>query len=249
MSDEEKQKEKERQEEMENLVCDALLEKPISFKTNDGRFYYIYPPSLGIQMLCDPIMRKLDIDEKFLKMNVTMEMLRVIRSKRDNLLRLVAYHSFKRRSDANTEEMVEKRVQEFNEIIDDSDLMTLFSYISSWRTWTKKIMEHYKIDKEREEKENVHKELSKKGGLVFGGRSLYGRLIDFACQRYGWQVGYVIWGVSEINLTMMMADAISTIQLTKDEMSKMGVSNDRETISADDPANWQQIKQLANKAK
>lgn len=246
MTDEEKQKEKERQAEMEKLVCDALLERPISFKTNDGRFYYIYPPSLGIQLLCDPIVRNLDIDPEFLKLNSTMEMLRVVRSNREELLRLVAYHSFKRRSDASVEDMVQKRIEEFRGVIDDSDLLTLFSYIKSWDTWPSKIMEFYKIDKDREEKEEVHRELSKKGGLVFGGLSIFGRLIDFSCQRYGWQVGYVIWGVSSTNLSLMMADSISTVQLTKDEISKMGISNDRDAISADDPANWQKIRELVN---
>lgn len=234
-------------EEAERLTTDALLERPITAKTSDGQFYYIYPPSIGIKMLTDPILRSLQIDKKFIEVNSTMEMLRVLRSQRMDVLRLIAYHTFKRRSDAIYEEYVEKRIQELDKEVDDSDLLTLFSYTTLWNAWPHKMQLYYGMDKERETKTRVHEELSKKGGLVFGGRSLYGRLVDFACQRYGWQVGYVIWGVSEINLSMMMADSISSITMTKEEMDKMGVSNERDIIDADDPANWMSIREMFNK--
>lgn len=245
MSKQTKDKEEDkRAAEIEQMVCDALLERPISFKTSDGRFYYIYQPSLGIQMLAEPILRNLDIDKQFLEVNSLYEMTRVITTKRNDVLRLLAYHSFKRRSDASIEELVEKRIKEFDEIIDTADLLTLFNYITSWSLWATKIQEHYRMNEDREEKDRVMQELSKKGGLTYGGRSIYGRLIDFACQRYGWQVGYVVWGVSLTNLNVMMADAITTIQMTKDEMNKIGVSNDRDVIKADDPANKQRIIEL-----
>lgn len=244
MSDEKKIDKKKQENEIESLVSDVLLERPITFRTNDGRFYYLYPPSIGVQLLCDPILRSLDFDRGFLEVNSTWEMARVISSHRNEVLRIVAYHSFKRRSDAIIEEYVLKRIDEFDKGIDMSDLLTIFSYISSWNIQVNTIQKFYHIDKERDTKEYVHNELSKKGGLVFGGRSIFGKLIDCACQRYGWQVGYVLWGVSANNINMMMSDSITTIQLTKDEMSKMGVSNDREYIDADNKDNIQKIKEL-----
>ena len=45
----------------------------------------------------------------------------------------------------------------------------------------------------------------------------------------------------------MMADSISSVTMTKEEMEKMGVSNEREVIDADDPANWQSIREMFNK--
>lgn len=247
MADKQDIRKQQQEAEMENLVCDALLERPITFQTQDGRFYYLYQPSLGIQLLIEPILRSLDIDKNFLEVNSMLELTRVITTQRKDVLRLIAYLSFRRRSDVMQEELMLKRIEEFEHGIDTSDLLTLFSYVTSWSTWTRRMQEFYHMDKEREDKEHVHSELSKKGGLVFGGRSIYGRLIDFACQRYGWQLGYVLWGISITNLNMMMADSISTVQLTKEEMSKMGVSNDREYIDADDPSNWQRIRQMLNR--
>ena len=236
---------KERAAKIETMLCDAILERPISFQTQDGRFYYIYQPSFGVYLLCDPIMRSLDIDKDFFGVNSTLEMTRVIVAKRQEVLRLVAYHSFKRRSDAICEDLVQKRIKEFDEIIDTSDLLTLFSYITAWRGDVAAMQEYFKIDKDRESKNEVHQELSKKGGLVYGGRSIYGQLIDFACQRYGWQMGYVVWGISMTNLTMMTSDYITTIQMTKEEMRKMNLSNDRDVIKADDPSNWSKIRDMA----
>ena len=247
MADEYIIEKKKRSIEIEQMVCDTLIERPITFKTSKGRFYYLYQPSIGIQLLSDSILRNLGVDQLFLAANSTLEMMRIMSYKRNDILRLIAYHSFKRRSDAMIEELVEKRIEEFNEEIELADLMTLFSYIASWGCWPDKIQEFYHIDKERETKEQVNSELSNKGGLVFGGKSIFGTLIDFACQRYGWQVGYVLWGVSANNLNMMMADSISTVTMTKEEMEKIGVSNDREVIDADDPANWQSISRMFNK--
>lgn len=45
------------------------------------------------------------------------------------------------------------------------------------------------------------RELSKKvqNQYVFGGKSIWGALIDAACERYGWTFDYVVWGISYNN--------------------------------------------------
>lgn len=240
-------KEDTKREELRQILIDAIIERPISFSTHDGRFYSIYQPSLGISLLCEPILKAMKIDEGMSKFNESWEMIRLVKEHRKDLLRLVAYHTFKRRSDVLQADMVEKRIEELDKEIESDDLVTIFSYILSWGTWSAKLQKYFKLDKEKETRMQVQ-ELQKKkrdGGVSFGGRSVYGSMIDFACERYGWQVGYVVWGVSITNLNMMMADSVSSAYISKKELDEAGISTDGEYLSADDPDNWLRIKQLA----
>ena len=77
----------------------------------------------------------------------------------------------------------------------------------------------------------------------FGCKSIYGTLIDTACERYGWSYDYVMWGISLINLQLMLADRMQNIYLTDDEKKKVsaGLLDGGETINADDKANMEKI--------
>lgn len=88
----------------------------------------------------------------------------------------------------------------------------------------------YSIDKDVAAKQASHH-----GGgssRAIGGRSLWGGLLDVACAKYGWTLHYVLWGISYLNLQMMLIDAI-TIDYN-DENSNV--------IDADDPANAERLR-------
>jgi hypothetical protein len=83
------------------------------------------------------------------------------------------------------------------------------------------------------------------GSLTFGGRSIYGQLIDRACERYGWTVEYVVWGISYANLTLMLADQQTSIYLTEDELKKAKIrKRNEEVINGDDPASQERLKAI-----
>ncbi len=75
------------------------------------------------------------------------------------------------------------------------------------------------------------------------GKSIYGLLIDFACQRYGWTMDYVLWGISYVNLNMLFADAITTVYLSDEERKKLGRGDGR-MVDADDPKNRDLIRKM-----
>lgn len=109
---------------------------------------------------------------------------------------------------------------------------------------TEEFIRYFVIDKERVEKDRIYKIKNSKGSISFGGKSTYGTLIDFACQRYGWTVDYVVWGISYANLKILMADVITTIYLSEDEHKKLNVFDDSEVIHADDPGNRKLIRRM-----
>ena len=85
-----------------------------------------------------------------------------------------------------------------------------------------------------------------KNNFVFGRRTLYGQLIDSACARYGWSFDYVLWGISYLNLQMLVADQEVSVFLSDKELKEVHITNDREVINADDPANQERIKAMFN---
>ena len=103
---------------------------------------------------------------------------------------------------------------------------------------------YFGIDKERSERKRIASVKKDNVGLTFGGNSIYGTLIDFACQRYGWTMNYVVWGISYANLKMLLADAITTICLTAEERKKLNIFDNKEHINADDPKNRELIKAM-----
>ena len=80
--------------------------------------------------------------------------------------------------------------------------------------------------------------------VTVGGRSIYGRLVSLACERYGWTPEYVVWEINLVSLRMMMADHVNTIHLTEEEVKKLRIDNGRDYINGDNPENARLIKEM-----
>ncbi len=63
-------------------------------------------------------------------------------------------------------------------------------------------------------------------------------MLDVVCAKYGWTFDYALWGISYMNLNMMIADSITVLtSYGKDE-------ENREILKADDPANAEAILEM-----
>lgn len=58
----------------------------------------------------------------------------------------------------------------------------------------------------------------------FGGKTIFGSLIDIACKTYGWTKKYVVWGIDLISLRMMLADTVNSVYLSDDEAKALGLT-------------------------
>lgn len=220
-----------------NEVTDAILEKPIPFTIGDGRFFYLYQPSLGINLLAGQLLQNLQLNRKLLKTNKPAELLRVSEEQRDLVLRIVCLHTFSRRSEVLREEQLQKRIKELD-VLSAPDIATLLVSILSWDGRQEKFMKHFKLNMERRTRQRIYEYKKSKGGsLTFGGRSLYGIILDAACERYGWEYGYTLWGISSLNLNMLLADSVQSVYLSKDEASEAHISTDGIYIDMSDPEN------------
>lgn len=228
-------------EQIEMNIADTIIERPIGFSVSK-RNYFIYPPTLGKTYLLARLFKSLEADEKVIATNPYLEALRLSETKKETVCRLLSYYTFNRKDDVLNNTKVEQRANLFEKSLDGEELATILVLILSGDN-TEEFIRYFGIDKEREEKERIYKIKDSKGSISFGGKSTYGTLIDFACQRYGWTMEYVTWSISYVNLKMLMADSITTIYLSEDERKKLGMGVG-EIINADDPANKDLIRKM-----
>lgn len=219
---------------LEMNIADTIIERPIGFSVGK-RNYFIYPPTLGKTYLLARLFKSLEADDKVIATNPYLEALRLCNEKKEVVCRILSYYIFNRKEDVCDNIKIDYFSKLFEKNLDSEELATILVLILSGDN-TEEFIRYFGIDKEREEKNRIYKVKDSKGSISFGGKSTYGTLIDFACQRYGWTMEYVTWGVSYANLKMLMADAITTIYLNEDERKKLGMGVG-EIINADDPAN------------
>ncbi|WP_300701319.1 hypothetical protein [Bacteroides sp.] len=227
---------------LEMNIADTIIERQIGFNVGKQRFC-IYPPTLGKTYLLARLLKGLEANEKIIYTNPYLEAMRLCTEKKDVVCRVLAYNTFNRKEDILDNRKVDKRTEAFSKL-DVEELATLFTLVLSDDN-TESYISYFGIDKERVERARIAKIKNDSSSVTFGGNSTYGTLIDFACQRYGWSMDYVVWGISYANLKMLMADAITTIYLSEEERKQLGMSVG-EVINGDDPKNKNLIRQMLN---
>lgn len=195
----------------------TMLEMPQAL-TLRGKYFWIYPITIGTAHLTASIMKRMDINEALLKTDPTMETLRLATAKAADVAHIIAIRTSKDRDDINSEAFLE-RVKLFQEIGADDRAVLLQMILEPDNT--QELMHYLQIDREMNAM-RVARNAKKKdrNTLTFGAVSIYGSLIDQACERYGWTYEYVVWGISYANLQLMLADSTKEIYLTDKERKK-----------------------------
>lgn len=194
-------------------VWDALIELPIEYKVN-GQLFYLYPPSLGSTMLINSATNR-------------------IKEHNDLVYEMLAICSFENRADARKCSVLRKRVEELKQAKLD-DLIPMYMMFKEWGEDQDKFIKHFQLDIEQRYMKRAHDAKDKdSGSLVFNGKSVYGTMIDVACERYGWSMEYVVWGISLLNLNMLMADKVVSVYLSKEESKKAAIPQNRAVVKMD----------------
>lgn len=235
---------------IEMNIDDALIEKPHCFaleaEGKGERHFYLYPVTLGKLHLLKRHTDNLDINFKNFERLPFHESLRIVKKQRDEVCRIITYHTLKKKRDIFDYDLVEERVKLINEMASEEDLATLLIVILT-KDDLESFKNHLGIAKENDRMRKVAEAKKKaqksQNDFEFGGKSIYGTLIDTACERYGWSYDYVLWGISLVNLQLLLADRVQNIYLTDEEKNKVsaGLLNGGDTINADDKANMEKI--------
>lgn len=225
---------------IQQSLVDAITERPISFSVGSV-CYNIYPPSLGVHLLRSRLLGEIELDSSILELNPIVELLRITREHRELVLHLIALSTLRGYTEVNDTAKLNGRKKHLGKKLKPEELTQLLSLILIPDRY-EEIAEHFGITKEATMRERVAKAKQDNTMLHFGGRTLYGGLIDYACERYGWTLDYCVWGISYENLRLLTADANQSVHLSEEESKKLmsGLS----TINADDPANYDKIEEM-----
>lgn len=227
---------------IEQAIADTIIERPHGFKVG-GRQFYLYPITLGKSYLIRRIVENMKMNRDIIRSNPYMEAIRLSKVNKLDCVRLIAYHTMRGKGVLDNRK-VGSRIKFFTDNLNDDEIAELLMMVFSSDN-VNDFMKHLKIDKEKEAQAKVLKcKKENRNTFSFGGKSIYGTMIDYFCQRYGWTMDYIVWGISYNNLQMLMADAVTTIHLDDKELKKCRVSSNREYINADDPNNAERIRKM-----
>ena len=223
-------------------IADTIIERPHGFKVNQRQFY-LYPVTLGKTYLISRLVECLGINLEIIKANPYMEALRICQEKKESVCRILSYHTINKKEELFDYDFVQERCNFFYKEIDNDSMAQLLDMVLSEGDISAYI-KHLGIDKEKEWQAKAMRAKKDNNSLTFGGKSIYGTLIDTACQRYGWTFEYVVWGISYANLQLLLADSVTSIYLSDEERKRVNIPQDRDIINADDPANMAKIKAM-----
>lgn len=213
-------------------ISDTLIERPVSFCYKRRR-YSIYPLSLGKLQLCSRLIGALGFDKISRDGELYGLALKSSQNRRNECLRLISYVTLPY-MDCLDESIVQERISNLRRIKanDLASVLVLFLMMDK----TAAIMREFGMDKESKRLSEVLKVKAdtKNGSVSFGGKSIWGTLVDAACERYGWTYQYTVWGISYCNLQLLLADHIKTVLLTEEERKKCHISTDNTVIKATD---------------
>lgn len=226
-------------------LTDTIIDRPHGFCVGD-RHFYLYPVTLGKMYLLNRQIEALQINQNILRINPYIETLRIATECKEACSRILTYHTIHTKAKIFDNEFVEKRTNWFIKNI-DTDALAQVMVIVLTADKTQMFMNFLGIDREHERMERVMKVKKDKNNITFGGLSVYGTLIDAACERYGWTFDYVIWEISYTNLRLLMADKIMSIYISDDERKKLPASvftKQTDVINADDSKNQERISSM-----
>lgn len=213
-------------------ISDTFIERPVSFCYKRRR-YSIYPLSLGKLQLCSRLIETLGFDKISRDGELYGLALKSSQSRRNECLRLISYVTLPY-MDCLDESIVQERVSKLRRIKANDLASVLILFLTMDKTAG--IMREFGIDKESKRLSEVLKVKAdtKNGSVSFGCKSIWGTLVDAACERYGWTYQYTVWGISYCNLQLLLADHIKTVLLTEEERKKCHISTDNTVIKAAD---------------
>lgn len=226
-------------------IINQIIERPLLVKLNNN-IIRIEPATMGKTFLMSRLVSELKIREKGLRENTHAEILRVVKNQKKVVSRLVAYYLCNTKDELFDESSIKAREVEVGEL-EIQDMVCLVECVLT----TPKMSDFAQvigIDKEQQRIRDIEALKDKdKGGVSAGGVSIYGSVIDAACERYGWTYEYVVWGISYTNLQLMLADAPRTIFLNEEERKRVGSLIDTDRVNGDSAEGMNRLKELIKK--
>lgn len=228
---------------IEMNIADTIMERPYSFRINNRQFY-LYPVSLGKTYLISRLVDSLELNQKIINANPYFEAFRVCQSKRETVCRLLSYHTLNKKEELFDSYIVNERCDFFDKNLSDEEMTQLLVIVLT-NNDVSTFIKYLGIEREQKEMARISKIKGKKSNsITFGGKSVFGSLILPACEKLNMTPQQVVWEISYPFLQMLMADVMTPVYLTDEEMKEARIYNSNTFINADDPKNMEKIKAM-----
>lgn len=218
--------------ELGTIITNVLTDMPIGF-TIDKHHLYLYPLTIGKMYITAQLVDSLEANRELLQADPFMEALRIVGTKRSECCRLIAYHTLNKREDILDASKIKER-QDVISLANNDDIASLLIIVLTNNKTVNTIIEEAGIEEESKRMANVNAAKKSDSQYVFGGKTIWGSLIDAACERYGWTYEYTVWGISYNNLTLMLKDKITSIYLSEEEQKKAHIAGANERVLSGD---------------
>lgn len=227
---------------LNDTLADVVLDLPREFSIN-GKGYHLWSPTLGMSILIERKMRLISIDKGAPDWEPTMEVLRICASEKEKVCDVLSVYTFREYDDFLCVARLEERKKELM-ALDVDELASLFLYTLSMTDATR-LMHNTGLEKDIDKQREIAGIKNKEGhSVTFGGKTLYGQLIDAACARYGWSKKYAVWGIDLVSLRMMLADSLNSVYLTDEERKSLKVDQESDIVIGMDEAGIEKLKSM-----
>lgn len=225
---------------IEKMMEDSIMEMPIGFEVG-GVHYFLYPVTLGTAYL-------ISREREGMAENLKEAFFSAPESERLNyrmsLCRIVAMQTFSKKDEILDFKTLSERTNSFYQSLDNEGLFQLYDLIMASFDDASLFIKNSGLDHDKRTLAKIARHKADGGNFTFGARTAYGSIIGPACERFGWTLDYVVWGIGYTNLQMLLADEQVSVYLSSEERKSLRISADREVIDANDPANIERMKQI-----
>ncbi len=227
--------------DIERDFADVITGELHGFKVGQRQFY-IYPITLAKVFKSQRMMQKVGINLKLVKLNPYLEALRITETKKEECCKLLALHTIPNTQDSFLDSSMLKDHAEFLLKNLSSEAMAMIFLYTLTSERTEEIIKHFGIDKEREKMSKVMeiKVKNSKNNISLGGKSLFGTFIG-QLHEMGYSDNEILYERSYCYLRLMLADKVSSVYLSDEELQSLPTWAGGTLLMADDPNNTQAI--------
>lgn len=217
---------------------DTLLERPIGYEV-DGSHFNLYPPTIGKNQMTGHLLKKIGFNAFIAQKNYIFELMRIYSSNPELCTRIIAINSLKGKKCLDNKK-VETLMDYFGKHLSVEDGAQLLHLILQ-NDHVEEMISSVGLDKELEEYHRLQEGKENSSSYTFCGKTIYGTIIDPLCEKYGWTMEYILWGISYANIRLLLADSVKTVYLTEEEAKNVRPKNNKETLDVADPKNFDTI--------
>lgn len=231
---------------LNEAIINAILDFPLVSVTIDTHKLDIWPSTLGMSMMVSQILSEIGVNETIMANNPALEVLRLLHRERYKVCKIIAIHTFRSYKYLKDSSKISGRAEFLQSKLEDNLLSQLFLSILS-EPKAESLISLSGLEEERKKQAKIAKiKQDKNHSVSFGGLTVYGSLITMAMTVLNMTFHEVVWGVSLVNLRMMLADKVNSVYLSDEEAAKLGLdtgNNEVFGMTADDFAslramNW-----------